>query len=726
MCGLAGFIEKRPRTKDARDLTLRAMGGQLARRGPDEETRHDDGDLAFVFRRLSIIDVDAGTQPIWNEDRTVFVAVNGEIYNHESLRAGLEGKHTFRTRSDSEVVLHLFEEKGPRALDDLLGMFVVVIWDAVNKRLFVARDRFGIKPLFFCESPKGLLFGSEQKALLAHPDCPRQARWADVAPTLTPEVRPRDPFATFLHGVSALPGGHFAVYERGALSIERYWNLEAAALRPDTGGDAASFVDAYGELFVDAVKMHLMSDVPLGLFLSGGLDSAMIAAAAARHTRELPCFLALLETVFASGDAASARAVAEHTGFSLHPVLYDDTFADDIATSLASFEYFVWMMDSPRFSLEAVLKHELHRYAKTVHPGLKVMLIGQGSDEFAGGYSQVHVGERSWPDYLADVARHGFGLPGAFDLVAAAERRPELDPRVDWWAAERRIRQTTLQFYNLWHEDRTSSGQGVESRVPFLDHRLVELLVSVPARLHAELFPGKRILRRVAERLLPAAITSRPKEGYLNARRLDPIRKIQERLALRVLPGFLEKYTGQRDALFDADKIVKVAGRIPAGGRAALEATHLLLNVMAIAVFDRLVTDIGRAELPPGLEPPSPLHEATEPPWTAANEELDAPLTQADDVARLESDVRPCLVFEGTERFVLFARGRFQEPLGAPEPWAARLALRLGERLEGASVAELAAHVGAPLAEVARVLAALHRRRLLVCIKPDGRVIAAS
>ncbi|HVY48221.1 MAG TPA: asparagine synthase (glutamine-hydrolyzing), partial [Minicystis sp.] len=579
MCGLAGFVERKPRAPDARKADLRAMGRQLARRGPDEETLHDDGTLAFVFRRLAIIDVAHGAQPIWNEDRTLFVAVNGEIYNHEELRARLAPRHVFRTRSDSEVVLHLFEELGERAFEELEGMFAVALWDAKRRVLTLARDRFGIKPLFYVDGPSGLLFGSELKALLAHPECPRMPRFADAAPALLGDVRAREIGPTFVHGVRELPGGHVVSYDAGRLSLRRFYRLEDAFADDDAPSrDAASFVDAYAELFVDVVGRHLMSDVPVGLFLSGGLDSAMIAAAAARKTKDLRCFHALLETVFASGDHDAARAVAAHAGFPLSPVLYDDGFADAIDVSLASFEYLVWMIDSPRFLLEAVVKHELHRYAKTVCPGLKVMLVGQGSDEFSGGYSNVNErGASTWQDYLGSIARAGSDLPRAFDAALDERRDPAADARVDWWRRERVVRLGVLQQYNLWHEDRTSSGQGVEARVPFLDHRLVEMLASVPPRLASELFLHKAIVRRAAGRLLPPAIANRPKMGYLAARRMDPIQRLELRVVERTLPAFLEKYTGTSDALFDADKLRAAHARARTGGRAGLDANHLLL-----------------------------------------------------------------------------------------------------------------------------------------------------
>ncbi|HET6564166.1 MAG TPA: asparagine synthase-related protein, partial [Xanthomonadales bacterium] len=267
-------------TAAERRSALAAMGAQLSRRGPDDEQFYDDGLISLVFRRLSIIDLAGGQQPIWNEDHSILSVVNGEIFNHQELRARLAGRHQFASRSDSEVVVHLFEEGEDELLQQLNGMYALLVWDTHQRRFLLARDRLGIKPLFYAETPGGLLFGSELKALLAHPDCPREIRWADFEPGRGFD----DPPCTFLRDVHQLPGGCAMVVAGTGRPLQKtYWAVQD--FFPTAGNNAsqdpANWSQRYGELLQDSVSRQLMSDVPLGLFLSGGIDSSLLAAMAA-------------------------------------------------------------------------------------------------------------------------------------------------------------------------------------------------------------------------------------------------------------------------------------------------------------------------------------------------------------------------------------------------------------------------------------------------------------
>jgi asparagine synthase (glutamine-hydrolysing) len=224
MCGFAGQINLqglagRP---EQRLTWLRAMGQQLARHGPDDEQFYDDGVLALVFRRLSIIDLAGGRQPIWNEDHSIFAAVNGEIYNHQDIRRRLSTRHVFSTSSDSEVIVHLFEEHGASVMEELNGMFAFIVWDTSNRRLLMARDRLGIKPLFFTVVGNSLIFASKLKALLAHPDCPRDLDWQDFMQSSALKHH----LPTSIKEVRQLPGGHYLCVEQGK-PIEpcAYWSL---------------------------------------------------------------------------------------------------------------------------------------------------------------------------------------------------------------------------------------------------------------------------------------------------------------------------------------------------------------------------------------------------------------------------------------------------------------------------------------------------------------------
>ena len=615
MCGLAGFLEQPgggPPSR-ARTRVLTAMGARLAHRGPDGEARYDDGTLGLAFRRLAIIDLETGAQPIWNEDRSCFVALNGEIYNHQDLRRTLAPRHVFRTGSDAEVVLHLFEEHGLEALPLLQGMFSLAIWEPAAPRLLLARDRLGIKPLYVARTPSTLLFASELKALLAHPACPREVAWHEVDPDPAGGVAH---LPTYVSGVEQLPGGSWLLADDAGTRTGRYWNIEDSFGRQPASRRPADLVDEYAALFDDAARRHLMSDVPVGAFLSGGIDSAMVVAASAAHaSAPLHCFHALHQTTYQSGDADAAVALARAVGQPLHLVPFTQApaaIARDF--SLERFEHLVWLLDSPRLNAEFFFKHELHRYAKTVQPDLKVMLLGQGADEFCGGYSRYYTGpHQSWAAYL-DGLRAGerrerlaaSRLPHAVstlmrDLPACDRgRTPE---SVFHREMQRRVQR--LQHYNLWHEDRTAAGQGVESRVPFLDHRLVELLAGIPVALQPTLFWDKRLIRDVARRLLPAALVDRPKIGFYWTHDTSSIDALMRALVTRVFPAFRDKYLADADAIFDADAMTSLAATVRAGGRRGAAAQPRLLTAMASAIFERQCRTA--AAPPPAPGRPSPL-----------------------------------------------------------------------------------------------------------------------
>jgi asparagine synthase (glutamine-hydrolysing) len=594
------------------------MGRQLSLRGPDDEQLAIDEHLAFVFRRLAIVDCEGGRQPIANEDGTLLVAINGEIYNHRELRRALRGDHRFRTNSDSEVMVHLYEERGAGALDSVIGMFAIAIWDSVKQQLFLARDRLGIKPLYYSRIGSDLLFGSEVKALLVHPACPREFNWRDwnADPARLP---------TFVTGVDCLPAGHFLTWNsRGEFATQRYWDLEEAFSTPDTGLSGDHYVDRFADLFEDSVALRLMADVPVGAFLSGGLDSAAMVAVAARGAKPLPCFTILEKATWLCGDAQAAADIAARTDALFFPVLFDhETLATELHLGLEELEYFVWLMDYPLFTLEFLFKHELHRFAKTVIPGIKVILLGQGADEFAGGYSNgVNKPHAGWNDYvtrtLLPVWRAGrqseLGIP---DALAPALAPEALGPApVAPFAAEMRLRLRTLQTFNLWHEDRTSAGQGIEARVPYLDHRIVELLASVPVRLHEELFWDKEIIRRAARRWLPETLTRRRKVPFVYGSNRESTVDFTYRWVTGLFPAFREKYLEGPDRVFDGsmlEGLLRLAGN-RAGKRD--QALRQLTQCLAIAIFSRMCRK-GPEDHLSSWRPTSPLRQChpAQAPW---------------------------------------------------------------------------------------------------------------
>ena len=620
MCGFAGVINLEGHAFDRQERLahLHAMSSQLSRRGPDDEQFYDDDRLSFVFRRLSIVDVEGGRQPFWNEDRSVLAAVNGEIYNHESLRASLRGKHEFETRSDCEVVVHLYEEYGEEFAKHLNGMFAILIWDTRAGRLLLIRDRLGIKPLHYAEIGDTLLFASELKALLVHPLCPRDFDW--------PGIGLRDRWAhavpSYVRGVSVLLGGHrLKVAEEGGIASPIcWWSIEDHLDSSGPDVDADALVHRYGDLLDESVRMRLMSDVPVGIFLSGGIDSSLLTGIAAGSSRNLHCFTVVEETTVKVGDVEQAKRITDRLGLPFHPVRFGwDTVVDELDFDLSQFEFLIWLMETPRFNVEWLMKHELHRFARTKVPDIKVMLLGQGADEFAGGYSLSEGVQRSWARYIdqlrAAVRREEYtamGVPARLLPFVSAARKPAGGGRESTFFSEMRRRIYTLQRYNLWHEDRTASAQGIESRVPFLDHRLVELLASVPAELHEKLFYNKHIVRRQLARHLPDYPAEKLKVRFTTTgSEITPYRMLQ-RVLRKIYPAFREKYLLKGNAVFSDARLSGLAGRATGSGRILKQEVDFVFECMAIAVFDDLCHNLIRRGAPAGVNPPSPLRPASD------------------------------------------------------------------------------------------------------------------
>ncbi|HEX4925663.1 MAG TPA: asparagine synthase (glutamine-hydrolyzing) [Bdellovibrionales bacterium] len=625
MCGIAGFYDLRSaRPNPTRyKRILDEMGRRIAHRGPDDEQQYANEDVALVFRRLSIIDLAGGAQPIWNEAGTICVLVNGEIYNHMELRSTLKSDHRFKTKSDSEIVLHLYEDYGADAVSFLKGKFALAIWDSAARKLVLARDRMGIKPLYYYHDERGLLlFGSELKALLAHPDCPRELDWEFVAPGALRTLG----FSSGVKGVQLLEGGCYATFDASKrMSVTRYWSFEERLTGPPARlSKTGDYIRRYEELFAQAIERRMMSDVPVGAFLSGGLDSCMMVGAAAEFNPDLECYTVVERSTVLCGDVEAAEALARSKKLKLHKVVFDyRTFLDEVSFSLATFEYAVRLMDMPMFQLSWFIKHELHRFAKTVNPKLKVVLIGQGADEFAGGYSNIDspsYGHRDWSDYLSRNVRGGLAsqiaqlrrIPEDYRkflsreyLLSLQELQASDYHREMAWAWQR------LQMYNLWHEDRTSSAQGIEARIPFLDSDLVEFLAAIPAELHAELFWDKKIVREASRRWLPASLAGRRKVGFIYGPDRDSADQMYREILRRIFPAFESKYLAARSGQFAMPAIQREYER-------AIKPTtpfsyaKALLDFMAFIVFREELT-AGGAYVIGELRPPSPLRAVADP-----------------------------------------------------------------------------------------------------------------
>ena len=618
MCGFAGFIAYGESGLDAgqRRRVLESMGRALAHRGPDDQQFYDDGVLSLVFRRLTIMGTAEDRQPIFNESRNLLLVCNGEIYNHAQLRQTLEPRHRFRTQSDSEVILHAYAQWGDASLNALRGMFAAAIWDRQHGRLFLARDRLGIKPLYVCELSSGLLFGSELKALLAHPQCPRQTQWSALR---------SDPLAlaatpSYVKGITHLPGGSFLIAQAtNRPVVKKYWRLEDHLATEIYGSDAQQYCAQYDHLIQEATVEHLQGQGPIGIHLSGGLDSALLTSIVGREKREALCFTIVERTSYLAGDVKAAQGVARSSGLPWHPVLFNyQTLLSNIDFNLEKLEQSVWMMDSPLFDIEWIIKAELNRKIRTQSPHLKILLMGQGADEFAGGYSKrIDRPFHSWEQYLSQEV-----VPGLQAHSGSADATGDhLGPYHRWM--QLMVRQ--LQHHNLWHEDRTSSLYGMEARVPFLDHRLVELLASIPERLHKELFWNKQIVRSCMKKRAPDYDHTRHKVGFCWTNDSRTLEMIIHHMASLVSQEFQDKYMDAPDFPFDRDETMGMIRRVRAHTPGFFNDSVALLSRMTSTIFDSQHAHGRRFEHAEGMAyAPSGLAVVRESRWASLHMHLES------------------------------------------------------------------------------------------------------
>lgn len=563
MCGIAGVFEL-GRDAQADSAVVRQMCDIIAHRGPDDDGVFAQGKIGLGMRRLSIVDLATGHQPISNEDSSIWIVFNGEIYNHRELRERLITRgHRYRTRSDTETIVHLYEEYGKDCVQHLRGMFAFAIWDARRKSLFIARDRLGIKPLYYRLSAQNFIFGSEIKVLLAYPEMRREFNRAALPEFLAFGYLSGD--ETFYNGVHKLmPGHRLEIDERGEFRIEQYWDLNPTP--EDKIRDERYYVESYRELLEGAVSSHLMSDVPLGVFLSGGLDSSAVAALMTKLRREPIETFSVGYAEQTYSELPYARTVAEHLKSVHHEVFVS---REDFFGALPKL---IWHEDEPIVWPSSVA---LFFVAQLARENVKVVLTGEGSDETLGGYSRyvftlkniafdrVYRGlvpnaiRRSIRDSIATsswinaTARrklsHTFlGLDGDswvsfyFDNFFSAFSQKDqgelltddFREQVDGGSAYRnvlrywekssgellqRLLYTDIKTYLvelLMKQDNMSMAASIESRVPFLDHALVEWAMSIPANIQIHGTAGKRILKKAMEDLLPHSIIYRPKLGF--------------------------------------------------------------------------------------------------------------------------------------------------------------------------------------------------------------------
>jgi asparagine synthase (glutamine-hydrolysing) len=549
MCGIAGIFGLDGAPVDAGEV--RAMCDALVARGPDDEGYYVQGPIGLGMRRLSIVDLAGGHQPISNEDDTVQVVLNGEIYNFRELRSMLEGKgHTFATASDTEVIVHLYEEFGDDCVEHLRGMFAFALWDERRRRLLVARDRLGIKPLFYGVFDGKLVFASELKALLQLPWIPRDLDWGAVANLFAFLTTPRD--QSIVAGIHKLETGHRMVAEAGKpLNISRYWDVR---FESEPGRTEGQIVEELRELLRESVELRMACDVPFGAFLSGGVDSsAVVATMAGLSGVPIKTFtVGFEEHQFSEAD--HARVVAEAFGTEHHEVV----LKPDVISIL---DDLTWHVDEPFGDSSAIPTYMVSRLAAE---HVKVVLSGDGGDELFGGYDRYRKEEqerryeriplvfRSLMGAVGDRMREGmkgrrflrhialdgadryldantlFGPQDQAQLFQAPAAEQIL--RANPWglAREDLVRHpghwlSAIQEHDLKHYlpldiltkvDRMSMAHSLEARVPLLDHKLVEFAATIPPELCLRDGNTKYIFKQAMRGILPDDIIDRPKQGF--------------------------------------------------------------------------------------------------------------------------------------------------------------------------------------------------------------------
>ena len=599
ICGFAGIND---------DALLTRMTDCISHRGPDESGYYQAGDVSFGHRRLNVIDIQGGKQPMSNEDGSVTIVFNGKIYNYRELRHQLESRgYTFRTASDTEVLLCMFEEEGPQALQRLNGMFAFAIHDRRRNEVFLARDRIGIKPLYYLNLPNAFLFASEMKALLAYPDWIRTTNPRAIQDYLALSYVPGD--GSMFAEVKRLPAGHYLVYRDGSARAHCYWEP------PVFSGPYSKNEDAYYEEFAElmelSVSRRMISDVPFGAYLDGDLDSSVIAALMTRFASESIKTFSVGFDRFRNelSDAAkSARLLGcDHT-----EILYS-------AADAGRLPDIVYHMDEPQGDPISIPMFVLSGETKEK---VAVVLTGEGGNEVFGGHvfhRMMWMGEvyrravpepvrnqlvtplfskipapilnaafqypansgGQWklkaldylqmlePDQIDQAYRHFISINNSQEnenlftteyseqLRSTGESNGSVNPPVDIPYINRLL---LLQFGHwlpdnmLLRGDRMGMAHGIESRVPYLDHELVEFAMRLPPQLKLHHLSGKYILRSYASKLLPAAVTKRKKTAVY-----EPVEKFFEQATFQeMMNDLLSDISIRNRGIFRVDTIAQI------------------------------------------------------------------------------------------------------------------------------------------------------------------------
>jgi asparagine synthase (glutamine-hydrolysing) len=557
MCGICGKLNF-DRDERVPQSLLKAMADSILHRGPDDDGYYASGQIGLGFRRLSIIDLAGGHQPLSNEDGTIWIVFNGEIYNFQELREGLLKKgHTFRTKTDTEVIVHLYEEYGEAGIESLRGMFAFAIWDQNQKKLLLARDRIGIKPLYYGLTPHSLVFGSEMKAILRDPEVKREILPSTIDRFLTFGYVPGE--ETLLRGIYKLPPGSFMIVKNGKTEIKQYWDLHFSS-------SSVTLKDAEGqllEILEESVRLHMISDVPVGFLLSGGVDSTAMLSLASRMTdRPISSYTVGFANSGVADERPFARLAAEKYGSEHHDIsISSKEFADFLPQ-------YVWHMEEPVCEPPAVALYYVSKLARNY---VKVLISGEGGDEAFAGYQNYRA--MLWIERIKRVAGP---LKGALSKTLSMltrvipwERLGKYLPLFDVPFESYYYSRTSSPFYffnadykdiysdnfcdqidkqhsllpvsrllskngsedlvsrmlyvdtKTWlpddllvKADKMTMANSLELRVPLLDHKLLEFAATLPSNFKVRGLTTKYIAKRALGKQIPAEIIERKKVGF--------------------------------------------------------------------------------------------------------------------------------------------------------------------------------------------------------------------
>ena len=554
MCGIAGFADLNPAssTSPADRGRVQAMCDVMRHRGPDDDGIYTAPGVGLGMRRLSIIDLSTGHQPIHNEDQTVWVVFNGEIYNYAELRRSLEAAgHRFYTSSDTETIVHGYEEWGDQVFSRLRGMFGIALWDTRRRTLLVARDRAGIKPLYYAEAGGRLFFGSEAKCVLANPEVDRDLDPMALDHFLAYLYTPRD--RAIFRGMRKLRPGHYLEVQDGRVSVRQYWQLPVTQ---SFHGSEADALDALERTLGEAVRSHMVSDVPLGAFLSGGIDSSVVVALMAQASSRPVQTFSIGFDESTHNELPHARRVAEHLGTEHHEFVVRPDALDIL-------DRVIWHFDEPFADSSAIPTWYVSEIARR---HVTVVLSGDGGDELFGGYDRYlphprvssfdrlapgvgrAIAAATWralphgtrgKNFLRHVARDAQGrYLDSITFYHRDEREalvsPDLQRQLGGWNAESSFGEPFARLSNLpfaaqmmafdfetylpedclTKVDRMSMAHSIESRVPLLDHLVIEFAASLPVAMKIQGDRRKHLLKQLAYRLVPRQLLDRPKQGF--------------------------------------------------------------------------------------------------------------------------------------------------------------------------------------------------------------------